>query len=219
MAPRRQAASAARPPLGQRERNKADKRQKIRSAAYRLFSERGYDDTTIRAIARRAGVGLGTVFAYAADKRDLLFLIFNDELAALTEAALAEIDDRRSLLDQVLRVFRAHYRYFARQPELSRFMLRELTFYVAGPEAQRFQASRIRLERGLTALVDRAKAQRRLRSRESSVVIARALFSLYQAELRRWLGDDQPDLAKGMRALRRMLKLQIVGLSPGAAAL
>jgi outer membrane protein TolC len=98
-------------------------------------------------------------------------------------------------------------------------MLRELTFYVAGPEAQRFQASRTRLERGLTALVDRAKAQRRLRSRESSVVIARALFSLYQAELRRWLGDDEPDLARGMRGLRRMLKLQIVGLSPGKAAL
>jgi len=210
---------AARPALGRRERNKADKRQKIRRAAHLLFSERGYDDTTIRAIAQRAGVGLGTVFAYASDKRDLLFLIFNDELAALTDAALAEIDDRRPLLDQVLRVFRAHYRYFARQPDLSRFMLRELTFYVAGPEAQRFQASRTRLERGLTALVDRAKAQRRLRSRESSVVIARALFSLYQAELRRWLGDDEPDLARGMRALRRMLKLQIVGLSPGKAAL
>jgi AcrR family transcriptional regulator len=210
---------AARPAIGQRERNKADKRHKIRGAASRLFSEHGYDDTTIRAIARRAGVGLGTVFAYAADKRDLLFLIFNDELAAMTAAALAGIDDRRPFLEQVLRVFRAHYRFFAREPALSRFMLRELTFYVAGPEAQRFQVSRAKLERGLTVLVDRAKAGRRLRSQERSVVIARALFSLYQAELRRWLADDEPDLAKGMRALRRMLKLQIVGLAPGPAAL
>lgn len=209
---------ATRPATGRRERNKADKRQKIRSAARLLFLERGYDDTTIRAIARRAGVGLGTVFAYASDKRDLLFLIFNDELAEMTAAALAGIDHRRPFLDQVARVFGEHYRFFARQPALSRLMLRELTFYVAGPEAQRFQASRIRLERGLTALVDRAKAGRRLRCRESSVVIARALFSLYQAELRRWLADDKPDLAKGMRALRRMLKLQIVGLSPGDEA-
>jgi AcrR family transcriptional regulator len=208
---------ATRPATGRRERNKADKRQKIRSAARLLFLEHGYDDATIRAIARRAGVGLGTVFAYASDKRDLLFLIFNDELAAMTAAALAGIDHQRPFLDQVVRVFREHYRFFARQPALSRLMLRELTFYVAGPEAQRFQASRIRLERGLTALVDRAKAGRRLRCRESSVVIARALFSLYQAELRRWLADDKPDLAKGMRALRRMLKLQIVGLSPGSA--
>mgnify|MGYP000601076020 CR=1 FL=1 len=34
---------------------------------------------TTRAIAGRAHVGLGTLFNYADDKRDLVFLIFNEE--------------------------------------------------------------------------------------------------------------------------------------------
>src|SRR5258707_6733633 len=64
---------------GQRERNKRDKLLRIKNAAQELFVSKGYDDTTTREIAVRAGVGMGTVFTYAANKRDLLFLIANDD--------------------------------------------------------------------------------------------------------------------------------------------
>ena len=74
--------------LGLREQNKLDKRQRIRAAARELFSKHGYDSATLRQIARRAHVGLGTLFNYAQDKRDLVFLIFNEELAAVTDEAL-----------------------------------------------------------------------------------------------------------------------------------
>ena len=52
-----------------------------------LFLQKGFDDTTTRAIALRAGVGLGTVFLYAPTKRDLLFLIINEELQAEVDRA------------------------------------------------------------------------------------------------------------------------------------
>src|SRR5579872_6734885 len=74
--------------LGLREQNKLEKRQRIREAARELFSKRGYDSATLRQIARRAHVGLGTLFNYAQDKRDLVFLVFNEELAAVTTEAL-----------------------------------------------------------------------------------------------------------------------------------
>ena len=37
----------------------------------------------MRQIAKRAHVGLGTLFNYAEDERDLVFLIFNEELNAV----------------------------------------------------------------------------------------------------------------------------------------
>ena len=64
--------------LGLRERNKLDKLRRIKKAARELFIARGFDDTTTREIAARAGVGMGTVFLYADNKRDLLFLTAND---------------------------------------------------------------------------------------------------------------------------------------------
>jgi AcrR family transcriptional regulator len=61
------------PPLnGRRELNKIDKLRRITDAARLTFETRGYDDATIREIARRAKVALGTIFTYAADKRDFL---------------------------------------------------------------------------------------------------------------------------------------------------
>jgi AcrR family transcriptional regulator len=73
--------------LRQRERNKLDKLRRIKAAARELFREQGYDNATTREIARRADVGLGTLFSYASDKRDLLFLIYNDMQEALTRMA------------------------------------------------------------------------------------------------------------------------------------
>ena len=75
--------------LRQRERNKLDKLRRIKAAARELFLEQGYDNATTREIARRAEVGLGTLFSYASDKRDLLFLIYNDMQEALTRTAFS----------------------------------------------------------------------------------------------------------------------------------
>lgn len=47
-------------------------RERLVMAAVDLFSEQGYDTTTIEQIAKRAGVTKSTFFRYFPDKRDLL---------------------------------------------------------------------------------------------------------------------------------------------------
>src|SRR5690606_35807052 len=69
----------ARPAEGLRERNKREKRARIERAARELFERKGFEAATARAIAARARVGLGTLFLYARDKRELLFLVFAEE--------------------------------------------------------------------------------------------------------------------------------------------
>ncbi|MGH6975217.1 MAG: TetR/AcrR family transcriptional regulator [Stellaceae bacterium] len=200
---------------GLRERSKARRLSNIRRAARELFVERGYDATTTRAIAKRAGVGLGTLFTYAADKRDLLFLIFNDELIELAVQAFAQSSSTPALADRLVAVFHDFYAYFARQPNLARFLLRELTFYTHGPEARRFQIHRDQIVAGVAAVVARARADGIIVAADDSLV-ARAIFDIYSAEVRRWLADDQnePNLAHGLTALRRVLQVLVDGLRP-----
>ena len=50
------------PRLALRERNKLDKRERIRAASAELFTRQGYASATLRDIAQQAGVGLGTLF-------------------------------------------------------------------------------------------------------------------------------------------------------------
>ena len=96
---------------------------------------RDFDETTTREIAVRAGVGIGTVFTYAENKRDLLFLVANDDLDEVTRKAEASVSEDASCLENLLTVFRQHYKFFAKQPSLSRFLLREMTFYDSGRQA------------------------------------------------------------------------------------
>ena len=201
---------------GRRERSKARRLGNIRRAARELFIEKGYDATTTRAIAKRAGVGLGTLFTYAADKRDLLFLIFNDELIKLAAQAFAQSSSASALADRLVTVFHDFYAYFARQPNLARFLLRELTFYTHGPEARRFQAHRDRIVAGVAAVVTRARADGIIAAAGDDMLVARAIFDIYSAEVRRWLADDRsgPNLAHGLAALHRVLQVLVDGLQP-----
>ena len=91
------------PPGGLREQNKIDKLRRISEAARALFIERGFDDATTREIALRAGVGIGTVFTYAENKRDLLFLIANDDLDEVSRKAELGLREDASCLDNLLK--------------------------------------------------------------------------------------------------------------------
>ena len=57
---------------GRRERKKLDTRQRIFSAAFELFREKGFEATTVEEIAERADVGKGTVFNYFPQKTAFL---------------------------------------------------------------------------------------------------------------------------------------------------
>jgi AcrR family transcriptional regulator len=200
--------------VGLREKKKLETRERIRAAAAELFTRRGYGAATMRQIAKRAHVGLGTLFNYAEDKRDLVFLIFNEELNAVTDVALAAPHPDQPLIEQLLAVFRVHYRWLGAKPALARILLHELTFYSSGKQAATFLGIRKRLIGGIEQLIEKSRKDGKIRSNESAALIARHIFFVYSASLRWWIAAPRPDPKKGLADLRRLLKLQFDGLNP-----
>src|SRR3954464_1731377 len=82
----------ARPALlaetGARQSQKEATRNRVILAARELFDEQGYQGTTIREIARQAGVSVGSVFTTFATKGEILSQVMQERLDRL----YAELD-------------------------------------------------------------------------------------------------------------------------------
>ena len=73
---------------------KPDARGRLEQAAYELFLDRGYEQTTVAGIAERAGLTERTFFRHYADKREVLFggsAILQAELLGALEGAPPEL--------------------------------------------------------------------------------------------------------------------------------
>src|SRR5690242_21708947 len=76
-------------PVDRRTRKKQRTRLAIQDAAFDLFAERGYRDTTINAIADRADVAPRTVTVHFPTKEELLFDVQPFTLRGLVDALAA----------------------------------------------------------------------------------------------------------------------------------
>ena len=65
---------------GRRAQNKQEIRERIVKAALSLFQTKGFDATTTKAIARKAGIAEGTVFNYFKSKDDIALYFFELEV-------------------------------------------------------------------------------------------------------------------------------------------
>jgi hypothetical protein len=135
-------------------------------------------------------------------------------LEEVTARALSAANMRRSLLEQLMAIFECHYDYFARDPVLSRIVLRELVFYSSGKQAEKFHEIRQSLIDGIEQLVAAAQQSRRIRSRENAALIARHIFFTFSAAVRWWIATPRPNPQVGAKDLRRLIQLQIRGLRP-----
>lgn len=205
--------------LGLRERGKLEKRRRIKAAARATFIEKGYDAATTREIAVRADVAIGTLFVYAKDKRDLLLMIVNDDLEALTERALGSIEASAPLLDQVTQFFRTRYEFWASEPRLARPAVHEtFSFLPDGAEGDgesaRFYARRARTVAALTRMIADKQTQGEISSDDAPELIASLLMTIYVTEVRRWLAATVPELDAGVARLRDVLRLAMKGIYP-----
>jgi AcrR family transcriptional regulator len=206
--------AAAGPSL--RERGKTDKGRRIREAAREVFIERGYEEATTREIAARADVSIGTVFVYARDKRDLLLLIVNDELDAVSVKGRAVMKQPGTLLERLLAFFRLRYVYWSKEPRLARPALRETFDFLEpdvkhGEETRRFYHRRPMVMADIEQMILDAQSAGEVAADVPAAELASLIFNIYLIEARRWLSADSPRASKGIERLGVVLGLVLRG--------
>lgn len=102
-------------------------RQRIREAARELFRERGFDATTLRAIAERAGMGASSIYRHIRSKEELLI----EELADRQQTAWTRLRTRgargSSARERVREFLDLEHELMARDADLTIVALRATT--------------------------------------------------------------------------------------------
>ncbi len=123
---RGRAASSLRPDDGRLERGRRS-RDRIQQAARELFREVGFDRSTLRSIAARAGMGASSIYRHVQSKEELLI----DELAQLQQEAWRRFraDDDRTLptRERVQNFLAVQHELFLADRDLTMIALRAAT--------------------------------------------------------------------------------------------
>ncbi|HLM76464.1 MAG TPA: TetR/AcrR family transcriptional regulator [Polyangiaceae bacterium] len=211
--PTGRASSASLPSLGRREQQKLDKRERIREAAWDLFTTAGYDAATTKEVAARADIASGTLFLYASDKRDLLCLVMHDRLAAVTDARFETLPKGAPLLDQLMHLFRGLFQMYGEQPGVAAAFVRHFPG-ADGPNGQKVNALTHAFLHRVAQLVRDKQASGEVSPAIDAFQAATNIFSLYFGALMAWLTGFVTLEAALDPGLKSSLALQIRGFHP-----
>ena len=208
MAKREKAAAKRRVPVPRSEQRAAT-RERIREAAWALFSTVGFDETTTQSIAERAGVASGTVFLHASDKPDLLFLVMHDLLESTVDEAFAAMPDGL-LVDRLMFLFRRIFLMYGSHPKMGAAFVKLLPG-ASGPNAQRVNGLTFGFLHRVSLLVTEAQQRGEVARDLVPLACAQNVFALYFAALVGWLAGHFTLETALDPVLRSSLDLQMRG--------
>lgn len=166
-------------PVGKiRKKQKAQTRELILDSARALFESRGYEKTTMRAVAIRAEIGLGTTYKHFTNKAALLAAALLGDLTHLYNSATAAIPPDISIKQQFIHISRQFYTFYTSRPALSKAYLANLFSMDEQGVAMINSFDEVYAEK-ITALVEAAQKRGEIRPDKDCAFVAMAFIADY----------------------------------------
>jgi AcrR family transcriptional regulator len=197
-----------------RERRKAETRKRIQDSARLLIAKNGFESTTMRSLAREAGVGVGTIALHFTDKTSLLFSSFFDEIGEVSRRAVDEAPKDVPIREQFRHMLRTMYGYYGEHTLFLRSVVKEALF-ATGEWKARFDGQLEEVVGKVAALIEMRKATGEVRAEVSSLDAALVCWSLYAAGLIDGLNSDRFDVEAQVGAVMARLDVVLGGLLAG----
>jgi len=162
------AADAARRPRADAARN----RERLLEAAKAVFSAGG-SEASLEAVARRAGVGIGTLYRHFPTREALFEAVYRREVQQLVELA-EQLENEASPVDALRRWLRANVELVATK----KGMLAALALVAVRGSSALYADTLARLTKAVGALLDRAVAAGEIRADIGPEDLLRSLVGL-----------------------------------------
>ncbi|MCQ6247963.1 TetR/AcrR family transcriptional regulator [Streptomyces malaysiensis] len=174
-------------------------RERLAKVALELYSERGYEQTTVAEIAKRAGLTERTFFRHYADKREVLF-DGSGELQELAVSGVVGAPESAAPLDAMAAGLEAASGWFAARREHAR---RRQAVIVANAELR--ERELIKLASLSAALADALRG--RGVAEPAASLAAEAGMAVFKVAFQRWIAEaEEATLSQLMRESMAELK-------------
>ena len=198
---------------GLREAKKKKTRQAIMNAAIKLFSEKGFKNTSVDELAKMAGVGKSTIYGYFQTKNEIFLAFCEDQIDFAFSDLSKKRDPEAPLKEQLLTLFMGQFRYVTKNYDFGRILSREMVF----PKELTIDKSNDLSERYLSALgeiLTRAISRNELRDDLELLFISGHFYALYIIVLSAWYERRFQSEQEIEEALQKLLSQAMEGLSP-----
>lgn len=199
--------------VGVRALAKKASQDKIVMAARKLFAEHGYETATLRQIAKSAGLGLTTLFSHIQDKRDLIYLIFDEDVTITAERGRAAIRPWQTFVEKILTISAFYFQMFSMEPGLTRILLSEVLQKSPGPHLERHLIRRGQMIEEFETLARIAQETGELRRDLDPKMVGRSIHFAFTGVSRWWITEDSPDWRSGQRYFEETVNLLALGFT------
>ncbi|MDX5332295.1 MAG: TetR/AcrR family transcriptional regulator [Caulobacteraceae bacterium] len=203
--------------MNQRQTQKEATRQRVLDAARELFETVGYEETTVREIARKAGVAVGSVFTSFASKADVLSQVMAERLGDLYaehERILPHL--RGSTADRLSSIFAFHYEFETRRTKLFLAHIAAAYSWRAGSPATPYGRNQ-RLKAMIRDCIDDGRLRGDVDPAADADLAVDTLMAAYAWNYRLAAWEDAS--AETMsRVMERQIGLVTAGLAPQTSA-
>ncbi len=182
-----------------------EKRELIRESAIKVIAKNGYHNTKVQMIANQAGVAVGTVYNYFANKEEILNYIFEVEFNKRLRLLKQLQQNKISFKDRLLAFLKEHFLELESHPDTTRVLVQESQL------PQKYSLIAVndfmnKLPEMLAIMINEAKEKGEIREVDS-ILIANTIFHAIQGMARKVALDDHYSFSQASRELINLLWL------------
>ncbi len=155
---------------------------RIIQAALELFTQKGFEKTSVESITRKAGVAKGTFYNFFEKKEDVL-LYFLDREYVKSEAEIAlKKSERDTFIDQIELSVSAYIKHIFPGREFTKILIKERIGNIGSGKNK----NELRLMEELFRSIERAKHKGEIRAAVDSRRLTEMIFALYTMYVIYW---------------------------------
>ncbi len=186
-------------------------REHILKAAIDLFSRKGFENTSVESITRRAKIAKGTFYNFFEKKEDVLLYFLDREYSKSEEEIEHKLSSKQTFLDQIELSIAAYIKHIFPEKEFTKVLIKERIGKIGTGKNK----NELHLMQALSQSIDMAKQRKEITRAIDSSRLAEMIFALYTMYVIYWTNGFIKTKGECVARIKEAVQYVLQGVEAG----